>query len=119
MEIHIIDSCLLTRAHFNQMPQIGPNTCLRSDPTIRPEYNHIQVSLVPQMRKDLPAVQETGVQSLGREEALEMEMATHSTILTYELPCTITDSTLSWGTGDVFPLPSYKDKNTLSEGENP
>ena len=38
-------------------------------------------SLVAQMVKSLPAVQETQVQSLGGEDALEEEMATHSSIL--------------------------------------
>ena len=33
------------------------------------------------MVKDLPAVQDTGVQSLGWEDPLEEEMATHSSIL--------------------------------------
>ena len=35
-------------------------------------------SLVAQMVKNLPAVQETWVQSLGWEDPLEKEMATHS-----------------------------------------
>ena len=38
--------------------------------------------------KDLPAVQETQVQSLGREDSLEKEIATHSTILDWEIPWT-------------------------------
>ena len=38
-------------------------------------------SLVAQMVTNLPAMQETGVQSLGREDPLEKEMATHSSIL--------------------------------------
>ena len=38
-------------------------------------------SLVAQMVKNPPAVQETQVQSLGREDTLEKEMATHSSIL--------------------------------------
>ena len=38
-------------------------------------------SLVAQMVKDLPAMQETWVQSLGREELLEKGMATHSIFL--------------------------------------
>ena len=40
-------------------------------------------SLVAQMVKNLPAVQETWVQSLGWEYSLEEGMATHSTILTW------------------------------------
>ena len=38
-------------------------------------------SLVAQMAKHLPAIQETRVQSLGQEDPLEKEMATHSSIL--------------------------------------
>ena len=38
-------------------------------------------SLVAQMVKDLPAMQETWVQSLGREELLEKGMTTHSIFL--------------------------------------
>ena len=34
--------------------------------------------------KNLPAVQETQVQSLGGEDPLEKEMATHSSILAWE-----------------------------------
>ena len=36
--------------------------------------------------KNLPAVQETQVQSLGEEDPLEKRMATHSIILTWEKP---------------------------------
>ena len=45
-------------------------------------------SLVAQMIKCLPAMQETGVQSLGQEDPLEKEMATHSRILAWEIPWT-------------------------------
>ena len=38
--------------------------------------------------KDLPAVQETRVQSLGREDRLEEGMATHSSILAWRIPWT-------------------------------
>ena len=38
-------------------------------------------SLVAQMVNNLPTMQETQVQSLGQEDALEKEMATHSSIL--------------------------------------
>ena len=43
--------------------------------------NNISVSLVAQLVKNLPVVQETGVQSLGQEDPLEKGMATHSRIL--------------------------------------
>ena len=38
--------------------------------------------------KNPPAVQETQVQSLGWEDPLEKEMATHSSFLASESPCT-------------------------------
>ena len=44
--------------------------------------------LVAQMVKNPPAIQEIWVQSLGREDPLEREMATHSSILAWELPWT-------------------------------
>ena len=43
-------------------------------------------SLVAQVVKNLPAMQETRVQSLGWKDPLEKEMATHSSILTWEIP---------------------------------
>ena len=38
--------------------------------------------------KNLPAMQETWVQSLGQEDPLEKEMATHSSILAWRIPWT-------------------------------
>ena len=38
--------------------------------------------------KNLPAVQEIRVQSLSWDDLLEKEMATHSSILAWEIPCT-------------------------------
>ena len=45
-------------------------------------------SLVVQMLKRLPAMWETWVQSLGWEDPLEKEMATHSSILAWRIPWT-------------------------------
>ena len=45
-------------------------------------------SLVAQMIKNLPALQETWVRSLGWEDPLEEEMATHSSILAWKSPWT-------------------------------
>ena len=45
-------------------------------------------SLVTQMVKNLPAMQETEVQSLGQEDPLEEEMATRSSILAWRIPWT-------------------------------
>ena len=41
-----------------------------------------------QRLKRLPALQETWVRSLGREDPLEKEMATHSSILAWRIPWT-------------------------------
>ena len=43
--------------------------------------NKVVASLLAQMIKNLPAMQETQVQSLDRKDSLEKEMATHSSIL--------------------------------------
>ena len=43
-------------------------------------------SLVAQRLKHLPTMQETWVRSLGWEDALEKEMATHSSILAWRTP---------------------------------
>ena len=47
---------------------------------------HYCASLVAQMVKRLPAMRETWVQSLGQEDRLEKEMATHSSILAWKTP---------------------------------
>ena len=41
-----------------------------------------------QMVKNLPAMQDTQVQSLGRKDPLETEMAPHSSILAWKIPWT-------------------------------
>ena len=43
-------------------------------------------SLVAQTVKRLPAMHETRVRSLGREDPLEKEMATHSSVLAWRIP---------------------------------
>ena len=48
----------------------------------------IWASLVAPMVKNLPAMQETWVQSLGWEDSLEKGMATHSSILHWRIPLT-------------------------------
>ena len=46
----------------------------------------IPASLVAQMVKNLSAMWETQVQSVGQEDPLEQEMATHSSILAWRIP---------------------------------
>ena len=47
---------------------------------------NIGASLVAQMVKNVPAMQETRVRSLDQEDALEKEMATHSSIPAWRIP---------------------------------
>ena len=46
-------------------------------------------SLVAQLLKNLPIMQETRVQFLGWEDPLQKEMATHSNILAWRIPWTV------------------------------
>ena len=53
------------------------------------QFQYIQAlwaSLVAQMVKSLPAMQETWVQSLGQKDPLEKGMATPSSILAWRIP---------------------------------
>ena len=65
----------------------SPWGCKESD---RTEWLSLSLwaSLIAQLVKNLPAVQETGVWSLGREDSLKKEMATHSSILAWRIPWT-------------------------------
>ena len=49
------------------------------------KFVHRQASLVAQQVMNLPAMQETWVQSLGWEDPLEKEMATHFSILAWRI----------------------------------
>ena len=51
-------------------------------------YQRKWASLVAQSVKNLRAMQETWVQSLGREDPTEESMATHSSILAWRIPWT-------------------------------
>ena len=74
-------------------------------------------SLVAQMVRNLPAMWETWVRSLGREDPLEKELATHSSVLAWRIPWTeepggpwggresdtterLPDETAMWGGGE-------------------
>ena len=55
-------------------------------------YKSILVRGFPRISKNMSAMQETRVWFLGREDPLEKEMATHSSILAWEIP-----GTVAWG----------------------
>ena len=46
----------------------------------------LRASLIAQSVKNLPAMQESQVRFLGREDSLEKEVATHSRILAWRIP---------------------------------
>ena len=52
-------------------------------------YTNMQASLVAQLVKNLPAIQEIWVWSLGWEDLLGKGKATHSSIVTYRIPWTV------------------------------
>ena len=76
------------------------STCNAGDPGLIPglgkssgkgigySLQYSQASLMPQLVKNLPAMQETWIQSLGWEDPLEKEKPTHSSILAWRIPWT-------------------------------
>ena len=54
-----------------------------------PNPHFIRASLIVQLVKNLPAMWETWVQSLGCEDPLEKGKATHSSILAWRIPWTV------------------------------
>ena len=54
--------------------------------TLPTKVRLVRASLVAQRLKHLPAMRETRVQSLVLEDPLEKEMATHSSMLSWETP---------------------------------
>ena len=58
-----------------------------SFPSFLVKSNHAAV--LAQLVKNLPAMHETGVRSLGGEDPLEKGKATHSSILAWRIPWTI------------------------------
>ena len=55
----------------------------------RHEFEQTEASLVAQLVKNLPAMQETPIQFLGQEDPLEKGQATHSSILAWRIPWTV------------------------------
>ena len=81
---------LLGRSGFQMLSQdwgTSQKVCLifRSSDFIGQKH---KASLVAQMVKNLPAMHDTWVWSLGQEDPLEKEMASHSNILAWEIPWT-------------------------------
>ena len=98
---------------LNLSSRINPSSesCIPPSPTLSRSFRYLQIfsssqytriiyflfellaysqkgSLVAQTVKNLPAMQETWVQSLGQEDPLEKRMAIHSSILAWRIPWT-------------------------------
>ena len=61
---------------------------ISTESVMRPIYVILWASLVAQTVKHLSTMWETQVRSLGREDPLEKEMATHSSTLAWKIPWT-------------------------------
>ena len=71
------------------------------------------------MAKNLPAMQETWVQSLGWEDPLEKKMATHSSILAWRFPWTEEPGGLYSPWGHTTEQLTHKNKPSCRHGRRP
>ena len=82
-KLHYILTSLIIRL-FKKNPQTWAHPCVYRTWVI----SYMRASLMAQMVRNLPAIWETWVGSLGREDPLKEEMATHSSILAWKIPRT-------------------------------
>jgi len=73
-----------------------------------PYFVRNEASLVAQIVKNLPAMQETWVQSLGQEDPLKKDMATHPSVFAWRIPWTEEP-------GGLQSLGSQKSQSRLSD----
>ena len=84
---HTLKPLCLYSVQFHILPSTGSHyseTCVLSYAC----FHIFFFTMLAQMVKNLPAVQETQVQSLGQEDPLQKGMATHSSILAWKTPWT-------------------------------
>ena len=80
-------SCQIrTTVNLFPFPLLVYYNCIDSNTNIKKYSNLEGASLVAQRAKSLPVAWETQVRSLGREDPLEKEMVTHSSILAWKTP---------------------------------
>ena len=70
------------------LPDPGIDTASLTSPTLAGGFFTTRASLVAQLVKNLPAMRETWVQSLGWDDPLEKRMATYFSILAWRIPWT-------------------------------
>ena len=80
----------LPRPKFDAAPGVLPGPGSRENASTLLTSQDVKHPTAPvvQLLKNLPAMQETQVQSLGQEDPLEKGMATHSSILAWRIPWT-------------------------------
>ena len=81
MEYRRVSGSLWTKLPFADF-------CLQGPWDISCCHDKDAASLIAQMVKNMPAMQETQVQPLGQEDLLEKGMATHSSITAWRIPWT-------------------------------
>ena len=87
--IHLLHLVLLYYCYYYQNTWDLPSQKVFKSTIQYCEFCAVQwASLVAQMVKNQPAIQETWVQSLGWENPLEKRMATHSSIFAWRIPWT-------------------------------
>ena len=69
---------------MDTLGELGQHSTM--EPTNQVSTSAIWASLIAQSVKNLPATQETQVQSLRREDPLEKEMAIHCSTLAWKIP---------------------------------
>ena len=75
--------------HFSQQCSVAQLCLIVCDSMdCNPPGSYIHAILVAQMVKRLPTMWEIWVRSIGREDPLEKEMATHFSILAWKIPWT-------------------------------
>ena len=77
--------CILSSLATSHRYELKSNSSTLSLPKV---WRYIRASLAGQAVKNLPIMQEPGVQSLGQEDPLEKGIATHSSILAQRIPWT-------------------------------
>ena len=81
---------MISRQPFEEEPQTrfsdSPQTAVSPGGEPYWSYPHMPAFLISQIVKNLPAMQEIWVQSLGQEDLLQKGMATHSNILAWKIP---------------------------------
>ena len=98
---HTFDICYINFLGFPDSSVGKESTCNARDPGLIPgsgrfagerigyPLQYSWTSLVAQLVKNLPAMWEIRVQSLGWEDPLEKGKATHSSILSWRIPSTV------------------------------